>query len=127
VVGDRSVVPGHLAAHHYSGDVPPHPPASRDGRAGRGDRCAAHWGGFTLGVGSGEDLNEHILGQRWPSAEERLEMLEEAVSVMRDLFSGQLISHAGRHYTVDTARLYSLPQTPPGIYMSGFGKKAVKW
>jgi len=54
-------------------------------------------------------------------------MLEEAVSVMRDLFSGQLISHAGRHYTVDTARLYSLPQTPPGIYMSGFGEKAVKW
>jgi G6PDH family F420-dependent oxidoreductase len=53
-------------------------------------------------------------------------MLEEAVSVMRDLFSGQLISHAGRHYTVDSARLYSLPQTPPGIYMSGFGEKAVK-
>jgi G6PDH family F420-dependent oxidoreductase len=83
-------------------------------------------GGFTLGVGTGEDLNEHILGQRWPSAEERLEMLEEAVSVLRDLFSGQLISHAGRHYTVDTARLYSLPPTPPRIYMSGFGEKAVK-
>ena len=83
-------------------------------------------GGFTLGVGTGEDLNEHILGQRWPSAEERLEMLEEAVSVLRDLFTGKLISHAGRHYTVDTARLYSLPQTPPRIYMSGFGEKAVK-
>ena len=83
-------------------------------------------GGFTLGVGTGEDLNEHILGQRWPPAEERLEMLEEAVSVLRDLFSGQLISHAGRHYTVDTARLYSLPQTPPRIFMSGFGEKAVK-
>ncbi len=83
-------------------------------------------GRFTLGVGTGEDLNEHILGQRWPSAEERLDMLEEAVSVMRDLFSGQLISHQGQHYTVDTARLYSVPDTPPQIYMSGFGEKAIR-
>ena len=83
-------------------------------------------GRFTLGVGTGEDLNEHILGQRWPSAEERLDMLEEAVSVMRELFSGRLISHAGEHYTVDTARLYSLPDTPPPIFMSGFGEKAIK-
>ncbi len=83
-------------------------------------------GRFTLGVGTGEDLNEHILGRRWPSAEERLEMLEEAVSVMRDLFSGRLISHQGKHYTVDTARLYSVPATPPQIYMSGFGEKAIR-
>jgi G6PDH family F420-dependent oxidoreductase len=83
-------------------------------------------GRFTLGVGTGEDLNEHILGQRWPSAEERLDMLEEAVSVMRELFSGRLISHAGEHYTVDTARLYSVPDTPPRIFMSGFGEKAIK-
>ena len=52
-------------------------------------------GGFTLGVGTGEALNEHILGGRWPSAEERLEMLEEAVHVIRELLSGRLISHAG--------------------------------
>jgi G6PDH family F420-dependent oxidoreductase len=83
-------------------------------------------GRFTLGVGTGEDLNEHILGQRWPSAEERLDMLEEAVSVMRELFSGRLISHAGEHYTVDTARLYSVPDIPPRIFMSGFGEKAIK-
>jgi G6PDH family F420-dependent oxidoreductase len=83
-------------------------------------------GRFTLGVGTGENLNEHILGQRWPSAEERLDMLEEAVSVMRDLFTGQLISHAGEHFTVDTARLYSVPDTPPRIFMSGFGEKAIK-
>jgi alkanesulfonate monooxygenase SsuD/methylene tetrahydromethanopterin reductase-like flavin-dependent oxidoreductase (luciferase family) len=44
---------------------------------------------------------------------------------LRDLFSGQLISHQGQHYTVDTARLYSLPDTPPQIYMSGFGGKAI--
>jgi G6PDH family F420-dependent oxidoreductase len=83
-------------------------------------------GRFSLGVGSGEALNEHILGTRWPSAEERLEMLEEAVRVIRELLSGQLISHRGRHYTVETARLYSVPEQPPPIYMSGFGAKAIE-
>jgi G6PDH family F420-dependent oxidoreductase len=80
---------------------------------------------FTLGVGTGEALNEHVLGDRWPSAEERLEMLEEAVHVIRQLLSGRLITHTGRHYTVDTARLYSVPDQAPSIYMSGFGEKAV--
>lgn len=83
-------------------------------------------GRFTLGVGSGEALNEHILGDRWPSAEERLEMLEEAVEVIRKLFTGKLVSHRGRHYTVETARLYSMPPAPPPIYMSGFGEKAIR-
>jgi G6PDH family F420-dependent oxidoreductase len=83
-------------------------------------------GKFTLGVGTGEALNEHILGDRWPSAEVRLEMLEEAVGVMRDLLTGRLITHHGTHYEVDTARLYSVPDSPPPIVMSGFGEKAVK-
>jgi G6PDH family F420-dependent oxidoreductase len=83
-------------------------------------------GSFTLGVGTGEALNEHILGDRWPSAEERLEMLEEAVGVIRDLLSGKLITHHGKHYQVDTARLYSVPATPPPIFMSGFGEKSIK-
>src|ERR1700729_906390 len=82
-------------------------------------------GGFALGVGTGEALNEHILGDRWKSAEERPEMLDEAVHVIRELLSGRLISHAGDHYTVDTARLYSVPDAPPPIYMSGFGEKAI--
>ena len=82
-------------------------------------------GKFVLGVGSGEALNEHILGTRWPSAAERLEMLEEALGVIRDLFTGKLISHRGQYYTVETARLYSVPHTPPPIYMSGFGPKAI--
>jgi G6PDH family F420-dependent oxidoreductase len=81
---------------------------------------------FNLGVGTGEALNEHVLGDRWPSAEERLEMLEEAVQVIRDLLTGKLITHGGRHYTVDTARLYSVPDQPPPIYLSGFGDKAVR-
>lgn len=83
-------------------------------------------GRFVLGVGTGEALNEHITGERWPSAEERLEMLEEAVQLIRELFTGKLVTHHGRHYETDTARLYSLPSTPPPIYMSGFGDKAVE-
>jgi len=80
---------------------------------------------FALGVGTGEALNEHVLGDRWPSAEERLEMLEEAVYVIRQLLGGGLVTHTGRHYKVDTARLYSVPDQPPPIYMSGFGDKAI--
>jgi G6PDH family F420-dependent oxidoreductase len=83
-------------------------------------------GKFTLGVGTGEALNEHILGSRWPPAEERLDMLDEAVDIIRELLSGRLISHQGRYYTVDTARLYSVPDMPPPIYMSGFGEKAIR-
>src|SRR5579875_3668913 len=83
-------------------------------------------GQFTLGVGSGEALNEHILGGRWPSAEQRLEMLEEAIGVIRELLTGHLVTHTGTHYTVETARIYSAPQDPPPIFMSGFGEKAIK-
>ncbi len=83
-------------------------------------------GRFVLGVGSGEALNEHITGQRWPAADVRLEMLAEAVAVIRELFTGQLVTHRGPHYTVETARLYSRPAAPPPIYVSGFGKKATE-
>ena len=83
-------------------------------------------GRFTLGVGTGEALNEHVLGGKWPSAEERLEMLEEAVHVIRELLAGSLITHTGSHYTVETARLYSVPDQPPPIFMSGFGDKAIR-
>jgi G6PDH family F420-dependent oxidoreductase len=83
-------------------------------------------GKFTLGVGTGEALNEHITGQPWPPAEQRLEMLEEAVHVIRELLSGRLITNRGRHYTVDTARIYSTPDMPPPVYLSGFGEKAVR-
>ena len=83
-------------------------------------------GSFTLGLGSGEALNEHILGDRWPPAEERLEMLEEAVAVIRNLLGGKLITYRGKHYQVDTARLYSVPDSPPPVFMSGFGEKSIK-
>src|SRR4051794_35341200 len=83
-------------------------------------------GRFHLGVGSGEALNEHILGDRWPEADVRLEMLEEAVEVIRTLWQGGQHSHRGTHYTVENARVYDLPDEPPPILVSGFGPKAIK-
>jgi G6PDH family F420-dependent oxidoreductase len=83
-------------------------------------------GRFFLGVGTGENLNEHILGDRWPSPAERLEMLAEAVEVIRLLWSGGTHSFRGRHYRVESARLYDLPEQPPPIYMSAFGPAALR-
>jgi G6PDH family F420-dependent oxidoreductase len=82
-------------------------------------------GRFVLGVGTGEALNEHIVAQRWPSAAERLEMLEEAVALMRDLFTGEQVNHRGQYFTAENARLYSVPTQPPPIYVSGFGRQSV--
>jgi G6PDH family F420-dependent oxidoreductase len=82
-------------------------------------------GRFTLGVGSGEALNEHILGDRWPPADERLDMLEEAVEVIRLLWMDGVHSFDGRFYVVEHARIYSRPDTPPDVLVSGFGPKAI--
>ncbi len=82
-------------------------------------------GNFVLGVGSGEALNEHILGDRWPGADERLEMLEEAIEVIRTLWQGGVQDHRGAHYRVEHARIYDLPEAPPPIIVSGFGPKSV--
>jgi G6PDH family F420-dependent oxidoreductase len=82
-------------------------------------------GRFGLGVGTGEALNEHILGDRWPPANVRLEMLEEAVEVIRLLWEGGMQDHEGVHYIVENARIYSLPEQPPTIHVSGFGPKAI--
>ena len=81
-------------------------------------------GRFILGVGSGEALNEHVLGDPWPTVDERLERLEEAVGLMRELWQGGFVRHRGRHFTADTARIYTLPDEPPPVYVSGFGPKA---
>jgi G6PDH family F420-dependent oxidoreductase len=81
-------------------------------------------GRFALGLGSGEALNEHILGARWPEADERLEMLEEAVEVIRTLWRGGVQSHRGRHYRVENARIYDLPEQTPPILISAFGDKS---
>jgi G6PDH family F420-dependent oxidoreductase len=83
-------------------------------------------GSFTLGVGTGEALNEHVTGARWPAAAERRQMLEEAVAVITALFTGKQVTHHGPHYRVETARLYSVPDSPPPIYLSGFGPQSAR-
>src|SRR5437763_11745787 len=83
-------------------------------------------GRFALGVGTGEALNEHILGDHWPTPETRLSMLEEAVEIMRALWGGDVVDHDGEHYVVENARIYTLPQTAPKILVSGFGPKSIQ-
>jgi G6PDH family F420-dependent oxidoreductase len=82
-------------------------------------------GGFRLGVGSGEALNEHVTGARWPIADVRLEMLEEAVDVIRTLLAGGNVDHHGTHYTVEDAEIFSRPEQPVPIMVSGFGPKSI--
>jgi G6PDH family F420-dependent oxidoreductase len=82
-------------------------------------------GRFVLGVGSGEQLNEHIVAERWHPTDLRLERLAEAINVMRKLWTGDNITFRGKHYTVEDARIYTLPAEPPPIYMSGFGPKSI--
>ena len=83
-------------------------------------------GRFFLGVGTGENLNEHVLGDRWPEWEVRAEMVEEAVAVMRRLWRGENVSHRGCHYTVENARLYTLPPEPPPIVVAAGGPQAAE-
>src|SRR5204863_8064978 len=84
---------------------------------------AAMPGRFFLGVGSGENLNEHITGERWPAVDERLDMLEEAIAVMRTLWRGGQQTHRGRCYTVEQARIYTLPDQPPPIMVAAAGER----
>ena len=89
--------------------------------------CAAMMPGrFFLGLGSGENLNEHITGQRWPAADERRDMLEEAIGVIRQLWEGGEQTHRGRYFRVESARVYTLPDEPPPIYVAAGGPKAAR-
>ena len=83
-------------------------------------------GRFSLGVGTGENLNEHIVGEGWPRAAVRLDMLEEAIHVIRKLWEGKNTNHEGPHYTVENARIYSLPDELPPIVIAGDGDRAIK-
>jgi G6PDH family F420-dependent oxidoreductase len=87
--------------------------------------CAAMLPGrFFLGVGTGENLNEHIFGDRWPTHDMRLEMLEEAVEVIRLLWQGEPLTFRGAHYTVEQARIYTLPERLPPIMVAASGPQA---
>jgi coenzyme F420-dependent glucose-6-phosphate dehydrogenase len=83
-------------------------------------------GRFFLGVGAGENLNEHVIGAGWPPVDVRREMLAEAVSVLRLLWRGGVQSHRGLFFTVDHARLYTLPRRPPPIMVAGSGPLAAR-
>lgn len=83
-------------------------------------------GRFFLALGTGERLNEHVLGDRWPRADERLEMLEEATEVIRKLFGGSYETYRGRHYTVEQLKLYDAPSDPAPIVLAAKAPNAAK-
>ncbi|MGW9345940.1 TIGR03557 family F420-dependent LLM class oxidoreductase, partial [Streptomyces albidoflavus] len=78
-------------------------------------------GRFLLGLGSGESLNEHVVGQGWPSVDTRQDKLVEAIEIIRELHTGDLLTYVGEYYRVDSARIWDVPDTPVelGIAVSG--------
>ena len=81
---------------------------------------------FFLGLGTGEYLNEHVLGDVWPPYETRKEMLAEAIHIMRELWKGEEFSHRGTYFTVWDARIYTLPDKPPPIYVAASGPESAE-
>lgn len=82
---------------------------------------AMYPGRFYLGLGAGEALNEHIVGDYWPEAPTRLERLVEAIEIIEKLFTGKVVKHQGKHFSVESAKLYTLPDAPPPIYVATSG------
>lgn len=83
-------------------------------------------GRFTLGVGSGERLNEHVVGRGWPPVDVRHEMLRESLEIMRLLWSGGYHSYRGRHLTLEDAQVFDLPETPPAVAVAAGGPRAAR-
>ena len=83
-------------------------------------------GRFFLGVGTGENLNEHVLGAKWPAPDERLEMLDEAVGLMRQLWEGGYQTHRGKHYTVEDLRIFDLPDEPIEVAVAAMQPQAAE-
>lgn len=81
---------------------------------------------FTLGLGAGENLNEHVIGQGWPPVNVRHEMLSEAVEIIRALSGGEYVNYTGRHYRVDSAKLWDVPQRPVPIGVGVSGPQSVR-
>jgi G6PDH family F420-dependent oxidoreductase len=82
-------------------------------------------GRFILGVGSGENLNEHVVGQRWPTVARRHEMLREAIQIIRELWTGELVDWKGEYFEVDSARIWDVPDTPVPIAAAVSGERSV--
>ncbi|KRB74098.1 LLM class F420-dependent oxidoreductase [Nocardioides sp. Root190] len=83
-------------------------------------------GRFTLGLGSGESLNEHVVGEGWPGLETRQTMLAEAIEVIRRLHTGELVDHKGEYFDVDSARIWDLPDEPVQIGVAVGGDRAIE-
>jgi G6PDH family F420-dependent oxidoreductase len=83
-------------------------------------------GRFRLGLGAGENLNEHVVGGGWPSVDVRHERLEEAVEIIRALFEGGHVTRHGAHFDVESARLWDLPDQPPPIGIAVSGEQSCK-
>ncbi|MDT4945527.1 MAG: hypothetical protein QOH14_2260 [Pseudonocardiales bacterium] len=81
-------------------------------------------GRFTLGLGAGENLNEHVAGRAWPPVNVRHEMLDEAIDIIAALFTGEYVNHRGRHYRVDSAKLWDVGNPPPRIGVAVSGKQS---
>ena len=83
-------------------------------------------GRFFLGLGSGENLNKHLFGQRWPPTPQRQDMLAEAVALIRLLWKGETVTHHGKHFTVEDARIFTLPKQLPAIAIAASGTNAAQ-
>jgi G6PDH family F420-dependent oxidoreductase len=88
--------------------------------------AAMSGGRFRLGVGAGENLNEHVTGSAWPPVHVRHEMLAEAIGIIRMLHEGGYRSFEGKHYTVNDARIFTLPEEPPPVYVAASGPGALR-
>ena len=83
-------------------------------------------GRFALGLGTGERLNEHVVGGPWPRPKVRREQLEEAIDILRQLFDGDEVSVDGSHHTVEHAQLWTLPATPPPMWVAASGRRTAE-
>lgn len=83
-------------------------------------------GRFTLGLGSGERLNEHVVGEGWPGIAERHERFAESVDVIQGLLSAEIRNYRGKHIVLDNAKLFDLPDTKPDVIVAAAGPKAIK-
>ena len=83
-------------------------------------------GRFTLGLGAGENLNEHVVGRGWPSVRVRQEMLAEAAEIIRELFTGELTDYTGQHFRVESARLWDVPEQPVPIAAAVSGERSIE-
>lgn len=85
-------------------------------------------GRFWLGLGSGEALNERVVGGAWPEPHVRLKMMQEAIGIIKQLLSGKVVRHdVGVYFTIERVRLWTLPDTPPPVYVATAGPVTAEW